>query len=380
MEKCIINGKIVLKDKIVDKNLYISNNVIYEISSREPKNIDIIDAHGLYVSPGFIDTHTHGRMGVDTMNCTFESLNKFSLETMKTGVTSFLPTTMTMPVKDIAHTINQIELYKNKVEGATILGIHMEGQFFSSKYKGAQNEKHMLEPTIQNYLTIVGNHLSLIRKISIAPEIGDSKQLIHFLTEHNTVVSIGHSNATYEQANESFKFGITSATHTFNAMTELNHRSPGIVGATMLNNDVYAELILDNSLVSFPAGKILLKTKGKDKIVLITDSFEGTGLKDGHFHIGDQAVILDNGIARLENGVLAASTLSLNEAVRNAYKELGLPLYDAINLASLNPAKSIHEEKRGEIKVGNYADIILFDENINIKKVFILGKEQYKNE
>ncbi len=373
MKKCIINGKIILHDEIVEKNVFIDGEKIIEISDKVPSDEEIIDAHGLYVSPGFVDVHTHGRGGSDTMYPTFDDLNTISKATLKTGVTSFLPTTMTMPVEDIKKAIENVSMNKDKVEGAQILGVHLEGPFFNKKYKGAQPEECMILPTIDNYLSFVGNHQEIVRKISIAPELEHSIDFIKYLQDKRTIVSLGHTNATYEEAQLAIDAGATSGTHTYNAMTPLTHRAPGVVGAVMINDSVYAELILDGVHVNYAAAKALLCAKGKEKVILITDSLEAAGLENGKYLLGNQDVYVKDGEARLIDGTLAGSIVSMNVAVRNAYQHLGLKLNEAVNLASYNPARSLDEDLLGEIKEGNYADIIFFDENIDIQKIMIKG-------
>ena len=374
MKKCIINGKVILHDEIVYKNVFIENDKIVEISNRQATDEDIIDAKGQYVAPGFIDVHTHGRGGSDTMYPTFEDLNVISKTALKTGVTTLLPTTMTMPAEDIAKAIENVVAYKDKVEGAEILGVHLEGPFFNKIYKGAQPEECMILPTVDNYLSFVKDHQDVIRKISIAPELEYSIELIEYLNDKNTVVSLGHTNATYEEAQAAIDAGATSGTHTYNAMTPLTHRAPGVVGAIMINDSVYAELILDGIHVNFAAAKALLRTKGKDKLILITDSIEAAGLENGTYKLGNQPVYVKDGEARLANGALAGSIANMNDCVRNAYQNLGLTLNEAVNLASYNPAKSLNEDLLGEIKVGNYANIIFFNENIDIQGTMIKGQ------
>lgn len=374
MKKCIINGKVVLHDGIVLKNVFIDGDKIVEISNRQPTEEQIIDAKEAYVAPGFIDVHTHGRGGSDTMYATFDDLNTISKATLKTGITSFLPTTMTMPVDAIANAIENVAKNKDKVEGAQILGVHLEGPFFNKKYKGAQPEECMILPTVDNYLSFVKEYQNIVRKISIAPELDNSIEFIRYLNGKNTVVSLGHTNATYEEAQAAIDAGATSGTHTYNAMTPLTHRAPGVVGAVMINDSVYAELILDGVHVNYAAAKALLKTKGKDKLVLITDSLEAAGLENGKYLLGNQDVYVKDGEARLIDGTLAGSIVSMNVAVRNAYQHLGIELYEAVNLASYNPAKSLNEDLLGEIKEGNYADIIFFDDDINILDTMIKGQ------
>ncbi len=374
MKKVIINGKVVLRDKIVETNVVIEDDHILGICDCMPEGAEVIDAKGLYVGPGFVDVHTHGRAKSDTMYPTFEDLNNISLAALKTGVTTLLPTTMTMPVADIKKAVENIAEYKDKVEGAKVLGTHLEGPFFNKKYKGAQPEECMILPTVENYLSFVGDHQDVIRKISIAPELEHSVELIEYLKDKNTCVSLGHTNATYEEAKAAIDAGATSGTHTYNAMTALTHRGPGVVGAIMSSDSVYAELILDGVHVHYAAAKALLNAKGKEKVILITDSIEAAGLPDGTYALGGQPVYVVGKEARLENGALAGSVANMNECVKNAYNHLGLTLYEAVNLASLNPAQSINQHDIGELKKGNIADIIFFDEDINIKQVMINGE------
>lgn len=374
MKNVIINGKVILEDSIKELNVFFENGKITEVSNRVPTDETVIDAKGLYVAPGMIDVHTHGRNGSDTMYATFKDLNNISVSELKTGVTSFLPTTMTMPSVDIKKAIAAGYDNKDKVEGAKILGMHLEGPFFSVKYKGAQPEECMIAPTVENYLSFAGDHPDFVKKISLAPEIKGAVDLIKYLREQNVVVSMGHTDATYEEAVKAIEAGATSGTHTYNAMTPLKHREPGVVGAVMLHDEVYAELILDGIHVSFPAAKILSKMKGADKLILITDSLEAAMLPDGTYELGNQKVYVKNGQARLKSGNLAGSTANLNQCVRNAYKHLDLPLYEAIGYATKNPADHLGLKDYGRIKEGCVADMILIDDEIDIKRVILNGE------
>lgn len=374
MKKCIINGKVILHDEIVTKNVFIEGDKVVEISERKPEKEDIINAKELYVSPGFIDIHTHGRGGYQVMDSTFESLNAISKASLQTGVTSFLVSTVTMPIESISHAIENVVKNKEKVEGAQILGVHMEGPFFSKVYKGAQPEEYMIHPTIQNFVSIVNNNEDIVKKVSLAPELEGATELIPYLCEKGIIVSLGHTNATYQEAQRAIDLGATSATHTYNAMTPLTHREVGVTGTVMINQNVYAELVLDGIHVSYSAAKILLKTKGKDKVVLITDSVETAGLPDGIYESSMGTVRINNHQVRLLNGTLAGSQADMNQCVKNVYQHLGLTLNEAVSLASYNPAKSLGIDKMGEIKVGNFADIIFFDDNFQIKQTIVKGK------
>ena len=374
MKNVIINGKVILEDSIKELNVFFENGKITEVSNRVPTDETVIDAKGLYVAPGMIDVHTHGRNGSDTMYATFKDLNNISVSELKTGVTSFLPTTMTMPAEDIKKAIAAGYDNKDKVEGAKILGMHLEGPFFSVKYKGAQPEECMIAPTVENYLSFAGDHPDFVKKISLAPGIEGAVDLIKYLREQNVVVSMGHTDATYEEAVKAIEAGATSGTHTYNAMTPLKHREPGVVGAVMLHDEVYAELILDGIHVSFPAAKILSKMKGADKLILITDSLEAAMLPDGTYELGNQKVYVKDGQARLKSGNLAGSTANLNQCVRNAYKHLDLPLYEAIGYATKNPADHLGLKDYGRIKEGCVADMILIDDEIDIKRVILNGE------
>lgn len=374
MKYCILNGKVILKDQVIDANVFVSGSKITEISKRQPEDETVIDAKGRYVSPGFIDVHSHGRGGSDTMYPTFDDINTITTASIKTGVTSILPTTMTMSVEDTYAAIKNVAENIDKVDGSKILGVHMEGPFFNKKYKGAQPEEFMIEPTVENYHALAGEYDWAVKKLSLAPEREGCIPLIEYLVKEGVTVSIGHTDATYDQAVAGINAGATSGTHTYNAMTPLTHRNPGVVGAIMSHDQVYAELILDGIHVSFPAAKVLLKAKGLDKVMLITDSIEASGLPDGQYKLGNQPVYVKDNAARLKDGTLAGSILALNDAVKNAYKNLDLTIYEAVNLASYNPAKNLNLIDLGEIAVNKTADIIMFDDDIRVDFAMVDGK------
>lgn len=375
MKTCIVNGKVILKDRIEKLNVFYNNEIITEISNRIPDVESIIDAKGLYVSPGFVDIHIHGKNGSDTMYDTFDDLNNISVSQASVGVTSFLPTTMTMSIEDTNKAIDNIALNMDKVTGGKILGVHMEGPFFCEYYKGAQPSEYMIEPSVENFEKLTNGHTDIIKKMSLAPELENTDDLIKYLVNNNISVSIGHSQSSYKIAKHAFDLGVNSTTHTYNAMTPLTHREPGVVGAVMNDDRVFAELILDGVHVSYPAVEILINAKSYDKVVLVTDSIEAALLPDGEYKLGGQPVFVEGSCARLKNGALAGSVLNMNESIKIAYKELKIPLFEAVKMASLNAAISINVFDLGEIAVDKKSDIIFFDEDIVIKKVIINGNE-----
>ena len=196
MKYCILNGKVILKDQVIDANVFVSGSKITEISKRQPEDETVIDAKGRYVSPGFIDVHSHGRGGSDTMYPTFDDINTITTASIKTGVTSILPTTMTMSVEDTYAAIKNVAENIDKVDGSKILGVHMEGPFFNKKYKGAQPEEFMIEPTVENYHALTGEYDWAVKKLSLAPEREGCIPLIEYLVKEGVTVSIGHTDAT----------------------------------------------------------------------------------------------------------------------------------------------------------------------------------------
>ncbi len=374
--KVIVNAKIVLFDRVIEKNILVFDENITNIlpvnDIRFYKKVEVIDAQGGYLAPGLINIHIHGFNGRDTMEASYEALDSISRSLLKTGVTGFLPTTMSMDILSIQKALlNIIECKHRGVSGSRILGINVEGPFINSKFKGAQAEEYIIEPNIE----ILLDYLEDIKMITIAPEIRNSEVFIKKMREKNIIVSVGHSAATYEEILKAKKWGLSHSTHLFNAMSGLHHRKPGIVGAVLTSN-MTCELIADFIHLHPAILKLVTQIKDVRDIILITDSMEAGGLIDGEYSLGGQKVIVKNGAARLENGALAGSTLSLSIAIRNMIDATGLPVNEIINMATLNPAQLLHIDHRvGKIEKDMQADLTLFDEKFEVKKVFIRGKE-----
>lgn len=372
----INNCNIIYLDKIENGSLLIKNGKIKEINPTSYNDNNIIDANGLYISPGFIDVHIHGAGGYDTMDGTVDSLNSISKIIVKHGTTAFTPTTMTVSTDDIRNSLKVIKKLKEEgTKGAHVLGAHLEGPFISPKAIGAQNPNFILAPSIAAYNEMVGDSEDAVVSITISPEVNGAKELIKYLSTKGVVCSIGHTKATYEETIEAIECGASHSTHLYNAMTPLGHRAPGVVGA-IFDSNITTETISDGIHISYPTLRITYKQKGTDKVLLVTDAMMACCMPDGDYSLGGQRVILTNGAARLNNGSLAGSVLTLDKAVHNVYKNSDLPLYEIIKMATYNAAKHCTvDDHKGLIKEGYDADLILFDDNINIKKVFILGKE-----
>jgi len=376
----IKNCNIIYLNKIENGSILIENGIIKEINPITCYDENILDANGLYVSPGFIDVHIHGAGGFDTMDGTSEAINTIAKTIVKHGTTSFTPTTMTVSIEAIQKSMKVIRILKEEgTEGAHVLGAHLEGPFVSAEAIGAQNPNYILSPSISTYNEMVRDCEDAVVSITLAPEVDGAKELIKYLSEKSIVCSLGHTNATYEQAMEAIKCGACHATHLYNAMTPLSHRTPGVVGA-IFDSDITTETISDGIHISYPALRIAYKQKGTDNVLLITDAMMACCMPDGDYSLGGQDVIVADGAARLKNGALAGSILTLDKAVKKVYKNSNLQLHEIVKMASYNGARhcNVHDHK-GQIKEGYDADLILFDDDINIKKVFILGKEVYTN-
>jgi len=370
--KAIVNGKIIINNSIMDNKILLFNNKIIGFVDEIPLNCEVIDAKGLYISPGLIDVHIHGSYGADVMDKDLEAIKTISEGIVEKGVTSFLPTTMTMEKENIYQALNNIRYWmNNEINGAKVLGAHLEGPFINEKFKGAQNSDYILEP---NY-NFISDYIDVIRIITYAPELDINFKFTKEVKEKtNITLSIGHTGASFNQAKDAFAHGCSHVTHLFNGMTPLNHREPGTVGAA-LTSDVYSEVIADNIHISPQIYQFIVDNKGCNKLILITDSMRGGCMLDGLYDLGGQQVIIKEGSARLNNGVLAGSVLTLNQGVKNFYDNTNVDITNVIDMASLNPARSIGVDNiKGSLDVGKDADIALFDEDLNCYLTICQGK------
>lgn len=382
--KAIINGRLVVPDltgkfQLAEKHVIIFDEFIDKIvSDEEFSTIDrgameeIIDADGKYVSPGFVNIHIHGCVGRDTMDCELKALKAMADFQASNGVTSFLPTTMTYDLPRIYKALDIIPEAQKYDNGARILGINMEGPFISAKYKGAQAEENICQAEYR----LIEQYKDIIKLITIAPEtLPKESDFIKKCQQAGIVVSIGHTAASYACAYEAIKKDrLTHITHLFNAMTGFHHREPGVVGAAM-DTDVYCEIIVDNIHCAPAAQRIVYRLKGLERIALITDSMRACGLEDGESELGGQRVFVKNQRATLADGTIAGSILTMDRAIYNCAANLNIPVWQAVESATMTPARALGlYHILGSLSPGKYADMVIFDERVNIAMTLRGGK------
>ena len=370
--KAIINGKILLPDREIAGKALLFDDRIREISDCVPEGCQIVDAQGMYVSPGFVDVHIHGYLGADASDGNMEGLRKMARGILKNGVTGFLPTTMTVAWQELEAAFAAIRAFMPEsagadFDGAEALGCHAEGPFINPNKKGAQAESAIIPPDAGALL----RHSDIIRLVTIAPEMPGALDCIRAVKD-NMRVSIGHTDATYDQAMAGLAAGADHFTHTFNAMTGLSHRAPGVVGAA-LSSDAYAELIADTFHVHPAVFTVLRRCKG-EKLTLITDCTRAGGLADGEYSLGGQPIFVKGIECRLADGTIAGSVLRMNDAVRNYRDHTGAPMHEAVRCASLTPAQSIGADgRKGSLEPGKDADILLLDGGCQVHGAWVRG-------
>ncbi len=321
---------------------------------------ETLDLHGDYLLPGFVDVHIHAFRGKDTMNGE-EAVRHMSRELRKYGVAAFLPTTMSASAQDTVKALAGIQavMAKPEPEGALVLGAHMEAPFLQPTRAGAQVKAHFLTPTLENWRACVGDYEGIVRLITLAPELEGAMEFIQMLTQKGIAVSLGHTDATAETVHEAAKHGACHVTHTFNAQSVLNHRSPGAPGAAMVDDRLACEFICDGIHLHPDIIRLIARCKGKGLSVAITDAMEAAGMPDGQYQLGGQDVFVKDGAARLQDGTLAGSTLTMIQALQNLIA-FGVAPEDAVMMVTKTPALSIHNQDLGELKSGAPAIVVRF--------------------
>lgn len=382
----IINGRILTPDCSITGTIYIESGKIMEISDKniEVTDAKVIDAKGNYVSPGFIDIHTHGAGNHDFMDGTVEAYLRAAETHAAYGTTSLYPTTLASTTEELLHTFSTYEeARKQNTKGASFMGLHLEGPYFSMSQKGAQDPKYIRNPQQEEYLSVLQSS-DAIARWSAAPELEGSKAFAEELRSRNILPAIAHSDAICEEVEKAYNWGFTHVTHLYSCTSGVTRRNglryAGIIEAAYLIPGMTVEIIADG--VHLPASllKLVYQIKGAEKIALITDSMRAAGMPDGPSILGSirngQQVIVEDGVAKLpDRTAFAGSVATADRLVRVMHTQAEVPLLETIQMITSTPATIMGIEKtKGSLNKGKDADIVIFDENIEIKVVIINGE------
>ncbi len=376
MKTYILNAILITPHSRTDgMNVIIENGKIINITGTDvrPEQDSVqIDATGLFLCPGLIDIHFHGAMGKDTMDGDLKSLQVLSNYCAEHGVTSFYPTTWAALPEDILLTINNVKENAVHLQGAQVLGVHIEGPYINVKHRGAQFLSMIHNPKSEEYLQWFDS--GVVKLITCAPEIPGCIEFIDEATKKDIRISIGHSGATFNQVIEAANHGATQATHLFNGMQGLHHREPGTVGGILADDRIIPQVISDGVHLHPGVVKIAINAKSVDKVILITDSISGAGLPDGDYENKGQKFSVREGIAHTPEGGLSGSTLTLDIAVLNSMKFTGKSLEEIIPMVTSVPAEAMGLSKKGKLKEGYDADLVLLNQEYQVKKTLVNGK------
>lgn len=349
-------------------DIKIENGKIAEIGFFDENGTDM---NGKIILPGFVDIHIHGGNGGDASDGTIEALDRISTYLAKKGVTSFCPTTMTLPIDRICDIASTIASYETK--GSKVVGINFEGPFIALSKKGAQNGDYVVAGTTEDFDKLYASSNGLMKLITIAPEAFDSEDFIKTASGRATI-SIGHTSASSTDVEKALSLGARHFTHLFNAMTPMTHREAGVVGAAFDSNAT-CELICDTEHICPTVLRNAFAILGKDRACVISDSMRGAGLGIGEFELGGQMTYVNDGykVAKLEDGTIAASITNVFDEFKNLIS-IGIDFETALRSCSINPARAIKEDNRiGSIAVGKDADLLICDEELNLEEVYING-------
>ncbi|WP_217558725.1 N-acetylglucosamine-6-phosphate deacetylase [Paenibacillus sp. GbtcB18] len=356
--------------------LWIRDGIIEKIesglASLPEGDYEYMDGQGRLLIPGMIDVHIHGANGFDMMDGSETSIQEVSRACAATGCTSFLATSVSSTIEDLIAMIRSVKRVAGHEVGAKIVGLHLEGPYLNPKRKGMQNERFLRHPDLTEMKEIFDEADGLIKMVTIAPELPGGMELISFLKETGVIIAVAHSDATYEEAKQAFEAGASHVTHCFNGMRPIHHRDPGLVVAAFEEEHVSLQAIVDGIHLHPAIVRMMHRLKGPDGMVLITDALQAMGLGDGNYMFGGHHVTVSEGVARLEDGTLASSTVTMNEALRLTV-DTGISLTDAVKMASSSPARLLGLANKGKISVGFDADLVLLDEQFQVQWTMIKG-------
>ncbi len=376
----IQSKKVWIADQFIPAQLELENGIIKEIYPYNEKEVTK-DYGDLRILPGFIDIHCHGAYGFDTNDADPEGLRKWTKGIVDEGVTSFLATTLTQSEEVLTNAVSNVaKVVEEGYEGAEILGIHFEGPYLNKAHKGAQPEEYCVKPDIEQFKRYQKAAHGLIKYITMAVENDEDYALTKYCSQNNVVVSIGHSNATYEQAVQAYAHGARSMTHVYNAMKPFTHRANGLVGGALRIRNMYGEIICDGNHSTLAALNNFFTSKGPDYSIMITDSLMCKGFPVGtKFDFGGQEVVIypDGSAHLVEAGNLAGSTLNVNKGLKILIEDALVPVNYAINACTSNPARCLHvDDRKGTIGVGYDADLVVLDKDYEVVQTYCKGVGQ----
>lgn len=376
----IQSKKVWIADQFTPAQLELEDGIIKEIYPYNEKEVTK-DYGDLRILPGFIDIHCHGAYGFDTNDANPEGLRKWAKGIVDEGVTSFLATTLTQSEEVLTNAVSNVaKVVEEGYEGAEILGIHFEGPYLNKAHKGAQPEEYCVKSNIEQFKRYQKAAHGLIKYITMAVENDEDYALTKYCSQNNVVVSIGHSNATYEQAVQAYAHGARSMTHVYNAMTPFTHRANGLVGGALRIRNMYGEIICDGNHSTLAALNNFFTSKGPDYSIMITDSLMCKGFPVGtKFDFGGQEVVIypDGSAHLVEAGNLAGSTLNVNKGLKILIEDALVPVNYAINACTSNPARCLHvDDRKGTIGVGYDADLVVLDRDYEVVQTYCKGVGQ----
>lgn len=375
-----MEGALILADRVMDHGLMrIDGGKIMGVwdleSQTGPKHDprETIRIESGYIAPGFIDIHVHGGGGADFMDGDPEAVATITQTHARYGTTGLLATTLTAPEASIIKAVQAVKAAPKR--GARVLGFHVEGPFVNAKMKGAQDIRYIRKATAAEIdRWMAAGEPDHRWHVTIAPEIEGHIDAIRHLVQRGAVVSAGHTECTYAQLKEAAAAGLSHVTHLFNAMRGLHHREPGTVGGALSLPGVTAEVIADGIHVHPAVLKVAVQARGVSEMMLITDAMRAAGMPDGEYYLGELKAIVKDGAARLEDGTLAGSVLTMATAVRNMVKLVGVSLPEAVAMASLNPARKHGLRLKGSIAAGKDADLVWLDQDLRVRATLVGGE------